>query len=96
MFLLLLVCISSLKYEKDISDSKNTKPEEIVGIVGDLIDMESMFIFKEFFNKTLNSSNLECRTENTYLNPIDRMNLPIWGKVSVKGINLKIASTRRE
>jgi len=33
-----------------------------------------MFIFKEFFNKILNSSNLECRTKKTYLNPKNRMN----------------------
>ena len=36
--------------------------------------MESMFAFKEFFKKVLNSTNLECRTKKTYLNPKNRMN----------------------
>jgi len=60
--------------KKIVEKLNNTKSEEIAGIVGDLVDMESMFIFKEFFNKILNSSNLECRTKKTYLNPKNRMN----------------------
>ena len=61
-------------FKKIAETSKDKKSEEIAGIVGDLIDVESMFIFKEFINKTLNSSNLECRTEKIYLNPSNRMN----------------------
>ena len=60
--------------EKIVSKLKNTNSKEIVGIVGDLIDMESMYMFKKFFNNSLNSSNLECRTKKTYLNPSNRMN----------------------
>ena len=60
--------------KKIVEKINDTKSEEIAGLVGDLVDMESMFIFKEFFNKILNSSNLECRTKKTYLNPKNRMN----------------------
>ena len=64
--------INALK--KIVEILRDIKSEEIAGIVGDLVDIESMFVFKEFFNKTLNSSNLECRTQKTYLNPNNRMN----------------------
>ena len=36
--------------------------------------MESLFIFKEFFNKILISDNIESRTRNTYLNSEKREN----------------------
>ena len=61
-------------FNKIVKRLNTTKSEKIAGIVGDLVDMESMLIFKEFFNKTLNSTNLECRTKKTYLNPNNRMN----------------------
>ena len=60
---------------KKIVEKLNTiKSNEVAGITGDLVDMEGMFIFKEFFNKTLNSLNLECRTKKTFLNSKNRMN----------------------
>ena len=57
-----------------INKIKNTKPSQIAGFVGDLVDLESMYIFKEFFNKSLNSTNLEFRNKKMYLNPDERMN----------------------
>ena len=57
-----------------INKIKNTKPSQIVGFVGDLVDLEIMYIFKEFFNKSLNSTNLEFRNKKRYLNPNERMN----------------------
>ena len=36
--------------------------------------METQYIFKEFFNKTLNSQNVESRNDQTYLNPNKREN----------------------
>ena len=57
-----------------INKIKNTKPSQIAGFVGDLVDLESMYIFKEFFNKSLNSTNLEFRNKKRYLNPNERMN----------------------
>ena len=57
-----------------INKIKNTEPNQIAGFVGDLVDLESMYIFKEFFKKSLNSNNLEFRNEKRYLNPNERMN----------------------
>ena len=36
--------------------------------------METLYIFKEFFNKTLGSNNIESRNHHTYLNPEKREN----------------------
>ncbi len=47
---------------------KETKPDNICAFTGDLINMETLYIFKEFFQKILNSNNLESRNENSYLN----------------------------
>ena len=53
---------------------KKTNSNDIAGFVGDLSDLESMYIFKSLFNKTLNSKNLECRNKRTYIEPKERMN----------------------
>jgi len=53
---------------------KNTDNKKVCGISGDLINMETLYIFKEFFNKILNSSNLESRSKHVYLNPEKREN----------------------
>jgi len=47
---------------------KETEPDNICAFTGDLINMETLYIFKEFFQKILNSNNLESRNENSYLN----------------------------
>ena len=56
------------------SKFKNTDKNKICGISGDLINMETLYIFKEFFNKTLGSFNVESRSDHTYLNPDKREN----------------------
>ncbi|MDA7688656.1 NADH-quinone oxidoreductase subunit NuoG [Candidatus Pelagibacter sp.] len=56
------------------SKFKNTDKEKICGLTGDLVNMETLYIFKEFFNKTLGSQNLESRDNHTYLNPEKREN----------------------
>ncbi len=48
--------------------------DKICGFTGDLTNMETLYIFKEFFNKLLNSKNLESRINYTYLNPEKREN----------------------
>ena len=58
-----------LKEKIDKIDKK-----KICGFSGDLVNMESLFIFKEFFNKILISDNIESRTRNTYLNSEKREN----------------------
>ncbi len=61
-------------YEIIKSKFKNTQKEKICGITGDLINMETLYIFKEFFNKTLGSNNIESRIDYSYLNPEKREN----------------------
>ena len=56
------------------SKFKNTDKEKICGITGDLTNMETLYIFKEFFNKTLGSDNVESRSYHSYLNPNKREN----------------------
>jgi NADH-quinone oxidoreductase subunit G len=56
------------------SKFKNTDKKKICGLTGDLVNMETLYIFKEFFNKTLGSQNLESRNNHTYLNPEKREN----------------------
>ncbi len=53
---------------------KETNYDKVCGITGDLNNMESLYIFKEFFNKTLNSTNIESRKNQIYLNPEKREN----------------------
>jgi len=56
------------------SKFKNADKDKICGMSGDLINMETLYIFKEFFNKTLGSYNVESRSDHTYLNPEKREN----------------------
>ncbi len=51
-----------------------TKSDKICGLVGDLINMETMYIFKEFFFKILKSNNYEIRNNFAYLNSEKREN----------------------
>jgi len=64
------------------SKFNNTDKEKICGISGDLINMETLYIFKEFFNKTLGSHNLESRSDHTYLNPDKRQNYLFNSKIN--------------
>tara|TARA_Y100001970_G_scaffold282351_1_gene395014 strand:+ start:100 stop:1935 length:1836 start_codon:yes stop_codon:yes gene_type:complete len=51
-----------------------TDKNKICGFTGDLNSMETLFIFKEFFNKCLESKDLESRNNHIYLNPEKREN----------------------
>jgi len=64
----------SKAFQKIKEKIQSVNSNEIAGFVGDLMDLESMFAFKSFFNKVLNSKNLECRQKEIYLNPKERMN----------------------
>ncbi len=52
----------------------NTNSEEICGLVGDLTNMESSFIFKEFFERTLNSKNYDSRAKKNFIDSSVREN----------------------
>jgi NADH-quinone oxidoreductase subunit G len=56
------------------SKIKNTDNKKICGISGDLTNMETLYVFKEFFNRCLNSTNIESRSDHSYLNVEKREN----------------------
>ena len=56
------------------SKFNNTDKNKICGLTGDLVNMETLYIFKEFFNKTLGSQNVESRNDHAYLNAEKREN----------------------
>ena len=56
------------------SKFNNADKDKICGLTGDLVNMETLYIFKEFFNKTLGSQNVESRNDHTYLNAEKREN----------------------
>jgi NADH-quinone oxidoreductase subunit G len=56
------------------SKINNSDKKKICGISGDLTNMETLYAFKEFFSKCLNSTNIESRSDHTYLNTEKREN----------------------
>jgi NADH-quinone oxidoreductase subunit G len=64
------------------SKFKNTDKDKVCGITGDLANMETLYLFKEFFNKTLGSQNVESRSEHIYLNPEKRENYLFNSKIN--------------
>ncbi len=61
-------------FNKIFEKIKSTPSNKIAGLTGDLTNMETLFIVKEFFNKIIKSKNLDCRSENIYVNTNDRKN----------------------
>ena len=56
------------------SKFENTSKEKICGFVGDLNNMETGYIFKEFFDRTINTKNYESRSDNRFVNTSRREN----------------------
>ena len=56
------------------SKINNTDKDKICGFVGDLINMEASFIFKEFFERALNNNNYESRTSKKFFDNSNREN----------------------
>ena len=56
------------------SKFESTSNDKISGFVGDLCNMETSFIFKEFFDRTLNSNNYDSRSSNRYIDTSEREN----------------------
>ena len=52
---------------------KETDPSQIAGHIGDLVNLETTFVFKKFFEE-IGSQNLEFREKPFYINPEDKMN----------------------
>ena len=70
---------SYLKIFDQISKAPSAK---IAGITGDMINMESLFAIKEFFEKTIKSKNLDSRSENFYVNSENRSNYIFNSKIT--------------
>ena len=56
------------------SKLENTSKDKVCGFVGDLTNMETAYIFKEFFDRTICSDNYETRSDNRYINISKREN----------------------
>ena len=56
------------------SKFENTAKEEICGFLGDLTNMETGYIFKEFFDRTLDTKNYDSRSDNRFINFSKREN----------------------
>ncbi len=56
------------------SKFENTPKEKICGFVGDLTNMETSYIFKEFFDRTIDTKNYESRSDNRFINNSKREN----------------------
>ncbi len=56
------------------SKFENTSKEKICGFVGDLSNMETGYIFKEFFDRTIDTKNYESRSDNRFINTSKREN----------------------
>ena len=61
-------------YKAIFEKISETHSDKIAGITGDLINMETMFCIKEFFEKTIKSKNLDSRHEDFYVNNTSRKN----------------------
>ena len=66
-----------------VNKIQKTKPEEIAGHLGDMVNMENALAFKKLF-KTLQSNNLEFREKKFYINYDNKMNYIF--NSSIKGI----------
>ena len=64
------------------SKIENTSKDKVCGFVGDLINMEASFIFKEFFDRTIDSSNYESRDSNYFIDTSVRENYLFNSKIN--------------
>ncbi len=56
------------------SKIQNTDKDKIAGFVGDLINMESSYIFKEFLERTIDTQNYESRSFDMFIDSSKREN----------------------
>jgi len=53
---------------------ENTSKDKICGFVGDLTNMETSYIFREFFNRIIENNNYESRSRDKFLDFSNRKN----------------------
>jgi NADH-quinone oxidoreductase subunit G len=56
------------------SKFENISKEKVCGFIGDLTNMETSYIFKEFFDRTLDIDNYDSRSDNRFLDISKREN----------------------
>ena len=56
------------------SKIENSNKDKICGFIGDLVNMEASFIFKEFFDRTIGNNNYESRSSQTFIDSSIREN----------------------
>ncbi len=56
------------------SKIENSNKDKICGFVGDLVNMETSFIFKEFFDRTIDNRNYESRSTYKFIDNSQREN----------------------
>ena len=64
------------------SKIQNTSKDKICGFVGDLTNMETGFILKEFFERTLDNNNYESRSSNKFIDVSERENYLFNSKIN--------------
>ena len=64
------------------SKIENTNNKKICGFVGDLCNMESSIIFKEFLDRTINTRNYESRSIKTFIDSSIRENYIFNSKIN--------------
>ena len=64
------------------SKIENTDKDKIGGFVGDLINMEASYIFKEFFERTINTKKYESRSSNLFTDTSKRENYLFNSKIN--------------
>jgi NADH-quinone oxidoreductase subunit G len=64
------------------SKIENTTKDKICGFVGDITNMETSFIFKEFFDRTVNSNKYESRSSESYTDTSVRENYLFNSKIN--------------
>ncbi len=64
------------------SKIENTTNDKIVGFAGDLNNMETGYIFKEFFDRLLASNNYDCRSSNRFVDLNKRENYLFNSKIN--------------
>ncbi len=64
------------------SKIENTTNDKIVGFAGDLNNMETGYIFKEFFDRLLGSNNYDCRSSNRFIDIDQRENYLFNSKIN--------------
>ena len=64
------------------SKIENIEKEKICGFVGDLTNMETSFIFKEFFDRTIDTNNYESRSSQSFIDNSVRENYLFNSKIN--------------